>query len=211
MSEVTNWITAPNSHDYYGYNNPNGWQHVQQLVRAMVDSLEAQGFDWSLYDNDNDGYVDALNLLHQGEGAEQGDYSNIWSHKSSLGNLSVIYDGVIISSYTMNPEIQSGTIVAIGVLAHEFGHALGLPDLYDTDYSSTGAGKLALMASGSWGTSGNSPWYPATMIGWCKNRLGWANIVEITENADLISLQQSYSNNNIIRVNHTQVSEEYWL
>jgi M6 family metalloprotease-like protein len=211
ISEVTNWITAPNSHDYYAYNNPNGWSHVRQLVRAMVDSLEAQGFDWSLYDNDNDGYVDALNLLHQGEGAEQGDHSNIWSHKSSLGNLSVNYDGVTISSYTMNPEIQSGTIVAIGVLAHEFGHALGLPDLYDTDYSSTGAGKLALMASGSWGTSGNSPWYPATMIGWCKNRLGWVNVVEITDDTNLISLQQSYSNNTIIRVNHSQVSEEHWL
>ena len=58
ISEVTNWITAPNSHDCYAYNNPNGWSHVQQLVRAMVDSLEAQGFDWSLYDNDNDGYVE---------------------------------------------------------------------------------------------------------------------------------------------------------
>ena len=111
----------------------------------------------------------------------------------------------------MNPEIQGGNIVAIGVLAHEFGHALGLPDLYDTDYSSTGAGKLALMASGAWGTSGNSPWYPSTMVGWCKNELGWVDIVEIEDDQDGISLQQSYANNDIIRVNHSQVSEEYWL
>ena len=211
ISEVGNWITAPFDHNYYGYNNPNGWNHVRQLVRAMVDSLEAQGFDWSQYDNDNDGYVDALNLLHQGEGAEQGNHSNIWSHKSSLGNLSVTYDGVTISSYTMNPEIQSGNIVAIGVLAHEFGHALGLPDLYDTDYSSTGAGKLALMGSGSWGTSGNSPWYPATMVGWCKNELGWVNVVEMIDDTDGISLQQSYSTNTIIKVDHPQTTAEYWL
>lgn len=211
ISEVTNWIMAPNNHDHYGYNNPNGWSNVRQLVRALADSLEEQGFDWSIYDNDGDGYVDALNVLHQGAGAEQGDYSNIWSHKSSLGGLSVTYDGVTISSYTMNPEIQSGNIVAIGVLAHEFGHALGLPDLYDTDYSSTGAGKLALMASGAWGTNGNTPWYPATMVGWCKNRLGWVDIVEITENQEGISLQQSYSNSTIIRVDHPQVDEEYWL
>ncbi|SVB07302.1 uncharacterized protein METZ01_LOCUS160156, partial [marine metagenome] len=159
IAEVSDWFMAPNEHDYYSYNN--GYEAVRQLVRAMVDSLEESGFDWSGYDNDSDGYVDALNLVHQGPGAEEGDYSNIWSHKSSLGNLAVTYDGVTISSYNMNPEIQGGNIVAIGVLAHEFGHALGLPDLYDTDYSSSGAGKLALMASGSWGTSGNSPWYPS--------------------------------------------------
>mgnify|MGYP005621747247 FL=1 len=210
-SEVSNWITAPHNHDYYAYGNPDGYQHVKELVRAMVDSLEASGFDWSKYDNDGDGNVDALNLLHQGSGAEEGDHTNIWSHKWSLGNLAVTYDGVTINSYTMNPEIQNGTIVAIGVLSHEFGHALGLPDLYDTDYSSTGAGKYALMGSGSWGTSGTSPWYPSTMIGWCKNRLGWVNVVEITEDQNNVSLQQSYSNNTIIRVNHSQVTEEYWL
>ena len=211
VSEVTNWITAPHHHDYYAYSDPNGYNHVKELVRAMVDSMEASGFDWALYDNDGDGYVDALNLLHQGAGAEQGDYSNIWSHKWSLGSLAVQYDGVTINSYTMNPEIQSGQIVAIGVLSHEFGHALGLPDLYDTDYSSTGAGKLALMGSGSWGTSGNSPWYPSTMVGWCKNELGWVDIIEIGNDQDNISIQQSYSNNDIIRVNHQQIPEEYWL
>lgn len=211
VSNVSGWVTAPHEHDYYAYSNPNGYQNVRQLVRDMVDSLEAQGFDWSIFDNDNDGYVDALNLIHQGPGAEEGDQSNIWSHKWSLGNLAVQYDGVIISSYTMNPEIQNGNIVAIGVLAHEFGHALGLPDLYDTDYSSTGAGKLALMASGSWGTSGNSPWHPASMIGWCKNRLGWVNVVELNEDQNNVSVQQSYSNNTIYRVNHSQVSSEYWL
>jgi len=209
IAEVSDWFMAPNEHDYYSYNN--GYEAVRQLVRAMVDSLEESGFDWSGFDNDGDGYVDALNLVHQGPGAEEGDYSNIWSHKSSLGNLAVTYDGVTISSYNMNPEIQGGNIVAIGVLAHEFGHALGLPDLYDTDYSSSGAGKLALMASGSWGTSGNSPWYPSTMVGWCKNELGWVNIVEIEDDQDGISLHQSYSNNDIIRVNHSQVPEEYWL
>jgi M6 family metalloprotease-like protein len=211
VSEVTNWITAPHHHDYYAYSDPNGYNHVKELVRAMVDSMEASGFDWALYDNDGDGYVDALNLLHQGAGAEQGDHSNIWSHKWSLGSLAVQYDGVTINSYTMNPEIQSGQIVAIGVLSHEFGHALGLPDLYDTDYSSTGAGKLALMGSGSWGTSGNSPWYPSTMVGWCKNELGWVDIIEIGNDQDNISIQQSYSNNDIIRVNHQQIPEEYWL
>ena len=208
-ADISDWFTAPNNHDYYGYNN--GYQRVRQLVRDMVDSLENSGFDWSKYDNDEDGYVDALTLIHQGPGAEEGDQTNIWSHKWSLGNLAVIYDGVTIDSYNMNPEIQNGNIVAIGVLAHEFGHSLGLPDLYDTDYSSTGAGKLSLMASGSWGTSGNTPWYPSSMVGWIKNELGWADVVEIEDDQTNIIIEQSYSSNLIYRVNHSQVEEEYWL
>ena len=211
ISRVTNWITAPNNHSHYSYSNPDGYSHVRELVRYLVDELEDQGFDWSKFDNDGDGYVDALNVLHQGEGAEQGDHSNIWSHKWSLGGLSVNYDGVIIDSYTMNPETQSGNIVAIGVLAHEFGHALGLPDLYDTDYTSTGSGAFSLMAGGTWGTTGNSPWHPSTMIGWCKNQLGWVEVVTIDENQNNVEIEQSYSSNQIIRVNHPTVPEEYWL
>tara|TARA_B100001250_G_scaffold366024_1_gene347120 strand:+ start:5515 stop:8205 length:2691 start_codon:yes stop_codon:yes gene_type:complete len=211
ISRVTNWITAPNNHSHYSYSNPDGYSHVRELVRYLVDELEDQGFDWSKFDNDGDGYVDALNVLHQGPGAEQGDHSNIWSHKWSLGGLSVTYDGVIIDSYTMNPETQSGNIVAIGVLAHEFGHALGLPDLYDTDYTSTGSGAFSLMAGGTWGTTGNSPWHPSTMIGWCKNQLGWVEIVNIEDNQNNVEIEQSYSSNQIIRVNHPLVPEEYWL
>ena len=211
ISRVTNWITAPNNHSHYSYSNPDGYSHVRELVRYLVDELEDQGFDWSKFDNDGDGYVDALNVLHQGAGAEQGDHSNIWSHKWSLGGLSVTYDGVIIDSYTMNPETQSGNIVAIGVLAHEFGHALGLPDLYDTDYTSTGSGAFSLMAGGTWGTTGNSPWHPSTMIGWCKNQLGWVEVITIDENQNNVEIEQSYSSNQIIRVNHPSVPEEYWL
>ena len=67
------------------------------------------------------------------------------------------------------------------------------------------------MASGSWGTSNNSPWYPATMIGWCKEQLGWVDVVEINDDLDAVSIEQTYSSNIVYRVNHSQVEEEYWL
>jgi hypothetical protein len=47
------------------------------------------------------------------------------------------------------------------------------------------------MGSGSWGTSGNSPWYPSPMVGWCKNELGWVDIVELEDDLDNVSIQQS--------------------
>ena len=67
------------------------------------------------------------------------------------------------------------------------------------------------MASGSWGTSGNTPWYPSSMVGWIKNELGWVDIIEIDDDQTNVTIEQSYSSNIIYRVNHSQVEEEYWL
>ena len=63
------------------------------------------------------------------------------------------------------------------------------------------------MASGAWGTTGNTPWHPSTMIGWCKNQLGWVEIVNINESQNGIQIEQTYSNNQIIRINHPTVPE----
>ena len=204
-------FTAPNNHDYYGSDGPNYGTRVRQLVRAMVDSAEAAGFDWSPFDNDGDGDVDGVTLVHSGLGAEQGDGSNIWSHRWNMGSNSVTYDGVLINDYSINPEMQGTNITAIGVLAHEFGHVLGLPDLYDTDYSSSGAGKLALMASGSWGTSGNTPWFPSSMNAWSKTEMGWSNVIVINSGQTNVALEQSFTNNTIYLVAHPYDISEYWL
>jgi M6 family metalloprotease-like protein len=204
-------FTAPNNHDYYGSDGPNYGTRVRQLVRAMVDSAEAAGFDWSQFDNDGDGDVDGVTLVHSGLGAEQGDGSNIWSHRWSLGDNAVTNDGVLINDYNINPEMQGTNITAIGVLAHEFGHVLGLPDLYDTDYSSSGAGKLALMASGSWGTSGNTPWFPSSMNAWSKTEMGWSNVIIINSGQTNVELEQSFTNNTIYLVAHPYDISEYWL
>jgi hypothetical protein len=66
--------------------------------------------------------------------------------------------------------------MSIGVFCHEFGHLLGMPDLYDTDYSSNGLGNFCLMAAGSWGRvtesdpPGSCPVHPCA---WNKYLLGW--------------------------------------
>ena len=54
--------------------------------------------------------------------------------------------GLWVGDYTIEPE-NGG----VGVFAHEFGHDLGLPDLYDTDRRlENGTGFWSLMSSGSW-------------------------------------------------------------
>ena len=70
----------------------------------------------------------------------------------------------------------------MGVYAHEFGHILGLPDLYDrddSDGSSAGLGEWCLMASGSWlGWAGDTPSHMST---WCKIQMGWIEPTTLTE------------------------------
>jgi immune inhibitor A len=58
----------------------------------------------------------------------------------------------------------------MGVFAHEFGHVLGLPDLYDTSYRSRGVGDFCLMGSGSWGGGGERP---TRLSAWCLAKLGF--------------------------------------
>lgn len=66
-------------------------------------------------------------------------------------------------------------MIGAGVYCHEFGHAIGLPDLYDTDDSGPGIGRWSVMAGGSWGANGNTGARPAALDVWCRRFLGWAS------------------------------------
>ncbi|MDQ4141263.1 MAG: M6 family metalloprotease domain-containing protein [Bacteroidota bacterium] len=151
--DVVGWYTAAYNYSYYG--RENGDRRATDLVREAVDAAEAAGVDFSAYDNDKDGNVDGIMVAHAGPGAEEGSQLQyIWSHRweLSVGNNHVKYDGVWIDDYIINPEkrIYTNDIVGRGIFCHEFGHLLGLPDLYDIDGSSEGLGEWSLMAGAGW-------------------------------------------------------------
>ena len=75
----------------------------------------------------------------------------MWSHKWQIPTWTSS-EGVRVSKYHISPAVwgTSGTAIGrIGVVAHETGHFLDRPDLYDTD-SNGGSG------IGSWGLMANS-------------------------------------------------------
>ena len=196
-SGIGGWYTASNTHDYYGTNLPNGddaWPG--DLVYEAAAAANAAGFNFAPYDQDGDCYVDNLVVVHQGGGEEFGGApsTNIWSHSWSITGAQAYGEShfgaltsnstcaanpaqkVKVNKYTIQPELYGTTarISTMGVFAHEFGHALGLPDLYDTDYTSEGVGNWSLMAGGSWNYSGgDSGNRPAHFDPWSKWRLGW--------------------------------------
>ncbi len=90
-----------------------------------------------------------------------------------------IYDGILDAA----TQSQDGMVLGSqGEFAHEFGHQLGLPDLYDYTYESAGLGEWELM---SWGSFNMNAYVPPHFSAWCKAFLGWADPIELKPGDDL--------------------------
>ncbi|THJ67164.1 M6 family metalloprotease domain-containing protein [Arthrobacter echini] len=174
----------------------NAWYDSQIAAGktpAEIDTYLATFDQWDRYDFDKDGdfdepdgYIDHFQAIHAGEGEEAGAASSaIWSHRWSVGQagggtsgpaanpfggVKIGNSNVWIRDYTTEPE-NGG----LGVFAHEFGHDLGLPDLYDTSGGENGTGFWTLMSSGSWLSHGDGAigTTPNHMGAWEKLQLGW--------------------------------------
>ncbi|MEA3297785.1 MAG: M6 family metalloprotease domain-containing protein [candidate division Zixibacteria bacterium] len=197
------WQTAPQPYAYYvnGENGTGGYPtNSQKLVEDLVDQIDPL-VDFSQYDNNSDGFVDVLMVIHSGKGAEfTGSDDDMWSHK--WGISSRYRDGVFISDYTIQPEyLNISGDMTIGVYAHELGHVFGLPDLYDTDYSSNGVGRWCIMSYGSWLGPNGLGGVPAHFCAWCKSQIGMLTPVNVASNT---------SNQNIPHVEGNSVAYRLW-
>jgi len=193
-STVADWVVLPYEEAYYGANDENGNDvRPQEMAEDAIAALDDTGFDFSPYDGDGDGYVDMLTFIHSGLGEEYSANPDecIWSHKGTLWPH-VTVDGVTISQYATAPERRySGTsIIRIGVICHEMGHLLELPDLYDTDYSSSGIGVWGVMAAGSWGGDTYSAERPVHFCAWSKIKVGWIIPTEIDASDSPVTVPQ---------------------
>jgi M6 family metalloprotease-like protein len=166
---------------------------LQALAKASngPDSLTV----WAEYDNDgpdgvpnsgdDDGRVDFVAFIQPEIDGACGT-TNIWAHRWYIEGLNGgspyvtktnRFGGgkIVMSDYTMqsaqggNGACTAGQIMPIGTVAHEFGHAFGLPDLYDTQQITQGIGEFGLMGSGNYARS----YSPSRMEGWSMLELGW--------------------------------------
>jgi len=228
LPSAVGWLTAPNPYNgSSGYVNADGIcgtaddygfgtfpQNAQGIVWDAV-TLADPVVDFSQYDNDGDGVVDTLFVVHAGPGAEfTGDCNDVWSHAWSLPGAGLAVDGVNVDPYSMEPEFwASPGDMTIGVFAHEAGHSIfGLPDLYDRDYSSDGLGPWSLMAGGSWnGTLGDSPSWPDA---WSHVQMGFVTPVtgyDFNVIRQKIAAVENTPNRAIYRINSPFDPNEYWL
>lgn len=204
---VTRWVTLHLPKSYYGS------EGAIEMIRAALTELDGE-IDLNDFDNDGDGVLDGLAVIHQGAGQEySGNAYDIWSHSSIIYGME--FDGVQVRRYTIEPELLGETtnMSTIGVVCHEFGHNLGAPDFYDTDYSQSGGeypgtGTWDLMGSGAW--NGNMGDRPAGTNMWQKIQLGWVEPVKLTSSTSITGMKAAHANAEAYRFD-TTIPGEYFI
>ncbi len=147
---------------------------IQEAIEFLDDTV-----DFSIYDYDNNGEIDNVFFFFSGAGqADSGDSTCIWPHQSDYRrytaytgnplNLPYLFpDGVQLTCYACSCELNSSRKIpdsekphldGIGAFCHEFGHVLGLPDLYDVNGSGCKTpGKYSIMDQGSYNELSTCP------------------------------------------------------
>jgi immune inhibitor A len=178
------WQRAPRPYTFYVGDN-YGWGPYPGNSQGMVEdlcNLVDPVVDFSQYDNDSDGYVDGINVVFAG--TFDGTPQTIWPHMWSLPYPGIELDGVYAYAYSVQNEYDYNPgDKSAAVMCHEFGHVLGLPDLYDYDYDSYGVGDWCVMAYGVYNGGGWSPSHPSA---WCRIELGYTS-------ADTVTLDDWYT------------------
>ncbi len=172
--EVFDWYTARHERSYYD-------ERKAELVLEAAEYYASQGADFSRFDGDNDGVIDAI-VFHF-TGVATNDRSDPWypgleySSETGFGRI----DGLELRTFAQvldragsntgkNEELLSAT-------CHELFHALGMPDLYSE--------KVPLLAPTEDLMGLNEPFINPYL----KMLLGWFDSVKlITEDTSKVSL-----------------------
>jgi M6 family metalloprotease-like protein len=200
FGQVTIVGTATAWHDAGFY---EGWYDFGSLLYEMDIEI-----DYSQFDGNHDGLVDAVIFVRSGTGQEYShDSYDIWSYAIiySPGHYPGPFDGMYINTWNTSPELYpqrwdldpryfSGqdTLNSISVFSHELAHSLGLPDLYDYDskldmatYITSGDDNdhpmvdWCQMGYGGYGLLSLGSNPPSHLSGWCKKEMGWIEPVEL--------------------------------
>ena len=141
-------VTLDNNYAYYGedYQEEGNDRYSGNVIIEACKKMDSE-IDFTQYDWNGDGDVDFVYVVYAGKGqADGGDANTIWPHSFDIatsryyGNCTYTaeqckFDGKRVQNYAMSNELSGTSLAGIGIICHEYGHVIGLPDHYDTDYS----------------------------------------------------------------------------
>lgn len=171
-------VTLSQNLAYYGRNDASGNDDRPEDMVVEACTMLDDEINFADYDRNGDGWVDNVYLFYAGYSEAEGASANaIWPHSWDIwlgAQIRLQLDGVNIGPYGCSPELNMGTddLAGIGVFCHEFGHVLGLPDLYATDGNQLAftPGEYSLMDAGEYTDNSNTPpsltAYERWVLGW---------------------------------------------
>jgi M6 family metalloprotease-like protein len=193
--EVFGIYTLSQNRQYYGGNDSSGNDKgLGAMVTEACQMAAADGVSFSRFDTNNDNYCDVVIVIYAGVGEAQASYtvpSAIWPCNWNLQSASYYGlggngafrpngSGPYVNNFAVFNEVHGSndngsTIDGIGTFCHEFGHCLGLPDFYDTNYGGHyGMGYWDIMDTGCYA---NDTYTPVGYSAYEKNFMGWINYI----------------------------------
>lgn len=179
--DVVGPVTLPQNQRFYGENDEFGDDRNAELMVAHACRLadEQYNVDFTQYDSDGDGYVDAVYVIYAGKGeADSNQEDAIWPHNARVEDswdVECVVDGKRVNVYVCSSEIDdNGYREGIGTICHEFSHVMGLPDMYatDDDQGQKTLGEWDLMDYGGYNNQGRTPpsysAYERFFMGWTE-------------------------------------------
>jgi len=232
---VVGWLKLNRNHP--DTQNNSGTDNAQLSKEAIQAANPYVNF--AAYDTNGDGYVDshelAVVVIVAGWEYSYGGAAytpSVWGHKWSLDSVGIpTVDGKFVGAYhsgnggyAQYGEIHQSNasnkhIATIGIMVHELGHLIfGLPDLYDTDYSTSGIGSFCVMSGGSWGQGSADAWSgqrPVLPSAWIKVDRQWVTPVTVggttVETKNIVAAGYSTTGASTVFKVTTPVASQYFL
>ena len=191
------YYRAQRPKSYYDDCSATYGERAVELVQEALNDLDSQGFDFSNYDSNGDGIIDAINCFYAGS-TQCGWAHGLWPHS---GWVEFSADGVEAFRYQIT---GLPGVVHLGVFCHENGHMICFwPDLYDYDGDSSGVGFFCVMCAI---TSQTNPGEPCAYM---KYIAGWTDTSELdVYQQDIVVPSVS---NTIYKYSHPTLDNEYYL
>lgn len=190
--------------------------NMNVLIKESLTALhEAGEIDFSNYDLDEDGVVDTVFFYYAGYGSADSDTETIWPHQydyryfGTFGTSVLKFDGKKVGPYACANELKGWNpttgrspwsdgsepwVDGIGTFVHEYGHVLGLPDLYDANYTVgvevVTPGPWSVMCEGCYNFEGCLPPLYSSYEQWVCRWLDYTEAEDATA-YDLVALGNS--------------------